>query len=167
MRSIVHLATIAALSSVAITPTFAQTTALRSERQLSLESASRLAADTVAACHADGHAVSATVVDRAGVVRAVLRADGAGPHTIEASRLKAYTAASARNTTSAMMETAQKNPGAANLRDIPGFLLLGGGVPVRIGDEVVGAIGVGGAPGGHLDERCATAAIEANRERLR
>ena len=58
------------------------------------------------------------------------------------------------------MEAAQKNPAAANLKDIPGFLLLGGGVPVRAGNEVIGAVGVGGAPGGHLDEQCAMAALE-------
>jgi len=93
-------------------------------------------------------------------VRAVQRADNAGPHTLGASQQKAFTSASARNSTLAMMEAAQKNPGAANLTDIPGFLLLGGGVPVKVGDEVIGAIGIGGAPGGHLDEQCALAAIE-------
>jgi len=60
----------------------------------------------------------------------------------------------------AMMEAAQKNPGAANLVHIPGFLLLGGGVPVRVGNDVIGAVGIGGAPGGHLDEQCANAALE-------
>ncbi len=131
-----------------------------SERTLSLNLANQIAAATVAACSANGHAVTAAVVDRAGNLRALQRADNAGPHTLEASRLKAYTSASARNTTLAMMEAAQKNPAAANLKDIPGFLLLGGGVPVRAGNEVIGAVGVGGAPGGHLDEQCAMAALE-------
>ncbi len=140
----------------------AQTAAplVRSERALSLELANQIATATVAACSANGHAVTAAVVDRAGNLRALQRADNAGPHTLEASRLKAYTSASARNTTLAMMEAAQKNPAAANLKDIPGFLLLGGGVPVRAGNEVIGAVGVGGAPGGHLDEQCAVAALE-------
>lgn len=133
---------------------------VRSERNLSLELANQIASASVAACNANGHAVTATVVDRAGLVRAVQRADNAGPHTLEASRLKAYTSASARNTTLAMMEASQKNPAAANLKDIPGYLLLGGGVPVRAGNEVIGAVGVGGAPGGHLDEQCALAALE-------
>ncbi|MNR14354.1 hypothetical protein D3C85_1308260 [compost metagenome] len=102
------------------------------------------------------------MVDRAGNLKAFARADNAGPHTIEASRAKAFTSASAKAPTQAMMENAQKNPGAANLTDIPGFLLLGGGVPLKAGNEVIGAIGIGGAPGGHLDEQCALAAIEAN-----
>lgn len=133
---------------------------LRTERTMSLALANRIATGAVAACSANGHAVTATVVDRAGLVRAQQRADLAGPHTLEASRLKAYTSASARNATLAMMEASQKNAGAANLVDIPGFLLLGGGVPVRVGQEVIGAVGVGGAPGGHLDEQCALAALE-------
>ena len=80
---------------------------------------------------------------------------------------KAYTSASAKNTTLAMMEASQKNPAAANLVHIPGYLLLGGGVPVRVGNEVIGAVGVGGAPGGHLDEACANAGIEKVKDLLK
>lgn len=138
-----------------------------SQRSIGLELANRLAAGAVQACADKGYAITATVVDRAGVVRAVQRADNAGPHTLAASQQKAFTSASARNATLAMMESAQKNPGAANLTDIPGFLLLGGGVPVKAGDEVIGAIGVGGAPGGHLDEQCAVVAIEAAADLLK
>lgn len=69
--------------------------------------------------------------------------------------------------TLAMMETAQKNSGAANLVDIPGFLLLGGGVPVKVGNEVIGAVGVGGAPGGQLDEQCALAALDKVKDLLK
>lgn len=137
------------------------------QRSVGLDLANRIAAGAVQACAEKGFAVTATVVDRMGVVRAVQRADHAGPHTVAASQQKAYTSASARNTTLAMMETAQKNPGAANLTDIPGFLLLGGGVPVKAGDEVIGAVGVGGAPGGHLDEQCAVAALESVAEALK
>jgi uncharacterized protein GlcG (DUF336 family) len=148
------------LSASALAQAQATSPLVRSERVLSLELANQIASATVAACSANGHAVTAAVVDRAGLVRAMQRADNAGPHTLEASRLKAFTSASARNTTLAMMDAAQKNPAAANLKDIPGFLLLGGGVPVRAGNEVIGAVGVGGAPGGHLDEQCALAALE-------
>jgi uncharacterized protein GlcG (DUF336 family) len=156
------LATLAALSAAQ-----AQTAAPRSERNMSLELANQIAAASVAACQANGHAVAATVVDRAGGVRAVQRADNAGPHTLQSSLDKAYTSASAKNATLAMMENAQKNPGAANLVYIPGFLLLGGGVPVRVGNEVIGAVGVGGAPGGHLDEQCAMAALDKVKDHLK
>ena len=145
--------------ALALMATAASAQSVRTEQNISLDLANQIAAHTVAACAANGYAVTATVVDRAGTVRAVQRADNAGPHTLEASRLKAYTSASAKNTTLAMMEGAQKNPAAANLVHIPGYLLLGGGVPVKVGNEVIGAVGVGGAPGGHLDEQCAVAGI--------
>ena len=137
------------------------------ERNMPLAIAQEIAQATVEACAAKNFNVAATVVDRAGVVRAVLRADRAGPHTVAASRDKAFTAASARNVTSAIAEGAEKNPAARHLASIEGFLLLGGGVPVKVGDDVVGAVGVGGAPGGHLDEECANAGIEKVKAKLR
>lgn len=136
--------------------------AVLNEGNLSTADAQNLASATVAACSAKGYNVSASVVDRAGLLKAFARADNAGPHTIEASRAKAFTSASAKAPTLAIMENAQKNPGAANLSDIPGFLLLGGGVPVKAGDTVIGAIGVAGAPGGHLDAQCADEVLAAN-----
>lgn len=163
MRYILSLSALAlSLASVGV-----QAQAVRVEKNMSLELANQLAAASVAACAANGYAVTATVVDRAGSVRAVQRADHAGPHTLGASEQKAYTSASAKNATLAMMEGAQKNPAAANLVYIPGYLLLGGGVPVKVGNEVIGAIGVGGAPGGHLDEQCANAALEKTKELLK
>ena len=50
---------------------------------------------------------------------------------------------------------------------IPGFLLLGGGLPVKAGNDVIGAVGVGGAPGGHLDEQCAVAALDKVKDLLK
>ena len=91
----------------------AQAEGVRTERNMSLELANRIATAAVASCQDKGYAVTTTVVDRAGTVRAVMRADNAGPHTVDASRAKAYTSASAKNTTLAMMENAQKNPAAA------------------------------------------------------
>ncbi|MDH5858929.1 GlcG/HbpS family heme-binding protein [Lampropedia aestuarii] len=133
----------------------------RSELNMSLALANQLVSDTVKACTEAGYVVSAVVVDRAGVMKAMQRADNAGTHTVQAAERKAFTSASAKAPTLQMMENAQKNPGAANLTDIPGFLLLGGGVPVKSGDQVIGAIGVAGAPGGHLDDQCANKALEA------
>ena len=155
-----------ALALLAAT-SLAQAQAVRSDKNLSLELANQIAAAGVAACQASGYALTTTVVDRAGGVRAAQRADNAGPHTLEASRLKAYTSASAKNNTLAMMETAQKKPGAANLVNIPGFLLLGGGVPVKVGNDVIGAVGIGGAPAGNRDEQCAIAALDKIKDFLK
>lgn len=155
------------LIAVAVSAPLAQAQAVRSEKNMTLELANQIAAASVAACQANGYAVAATVVDRAGSVRAVQRADNAGPHTLAASQAKAFTSASAKNSTLAMMEGAQKNPAAANLVNIPGFLLLGGGVPVKAGNEVIGAVGIGGAPGGHLDEQCAVASLDKVKDQLK
>lgn len=145
MKSLTRLGRLSLLALI-ITAPLAHAQAVRIEKNISLELANQIAAASVAACQANGHAVAATVVDRAGGVRAVQRADNAGPHTLAASEQKAFTSASAKNNTLAMMEAAQKNPAAANLVHIPGYLLLGGGVPVKVGNEVIGAVGVGGAP---------------------
>lgn len=160
-----HLAASAIILAAFATTSIAQS--VRTERTVTLALANQIAATAVASCSERGYAVTATVVDRAGSVRAVQRADAAGPHTLAASQAKAYTSASARNNTQAMMEAAQKNPAAANLVHIPGFLLLGGGVPIRSGNEVIGAVGVGGAPGGHLDEQCAVAALDKSSDALK
>ncbi|WP_332775574.1 GlcG/HbpS family heme-binding protein [Polaromonas sp.] len=163
MRNVIKISALA-LSLIAAA---ANAQGVRTEKNISLDLANQIAAATVAACAANGYAVGVTVVDRAGTVRAVQRADNAGPHTLGASLQKAFTSASAKNNTLAMMEGAQKNPAAANLTDIPGFLLLGGGVPVKVGNEVIGAVGVGGAPGGHLDEACAVAALDKVKDQLK
>lgn len=161
------IAPLVALAAVATAAGTVCAQGVRTERSISLEAASQIASATVAACQANGHNVAAAVVDRAGLLRALARADNAGAHTIESARAKAFTSASARNTTLAMMETAQKNPAAANLVHIPGFLLLGGGVPIRAGNDVIGAVGVAGAPGGHLDEQCAMAALDKFKDQLK
>lgn len=113
-------------------------------------------------CNKDGYRVSVSVVDRAGVLRAMARADGAGPHTVDSSRKKAYTAASLRRPTTELAELINKVPAMQALREMNDqVLMLGGGLPIEIGGEVVGGIGVGGAPGGHLDDACAQAGLDA------
>lgn len=156
-------------SALALTliATAASAQAVRLEKNISLELANQIASASVAACAANGHAVAATVVDRAGTIRAIQRADNAGPHTLASSQQKAFTSASAKNTTLAMMDGAQKNPAAANLVYLPGFLLLGGGVPIKVGNETIGAVGIGGAPGGHLDEQCAMVALDKVKDQLK
>lgn len=157
----------ASLAAPAVMAQTAPAPLVRTERNMSMELANQIAAAGVAACAANGYAVTTTVVDRAGSVRAVQRADNAGPHTLAASQGKAFTSASAKNTTLAMMENTQKNPAAATLVHIPGFLLVGGGVPIKVGNEVIGAVGIGGAPGGHLDEQCALAALDKVKDALK
>ena len=136
------------------------------QKNISLALATEAATAALQFCSAKGWKVSVAVVDRAGQLKTQLRADGAGPHTLDSSRRKAYTSASLREGTSKLLEIVQKTPGAATLPMIDGLLILGGGLPIRVGDEVIGAIGVGGAPGGHLDDQCAEAGIAKISDRL-
>ena len=157
----------ASLLAACLAAPLAHAQAVRTERNMSLELANQVAAAGVASCLASGYNVTVTVVDRAGGVRAVQRADNAGPHTLGASQQKAFTSASAKNATTAMLDVMQKNPAAATLNDIPGFLVLGGGVPIKVGNEVIGAVGIGGAPNGNLDEQCALAALDKVKDLLK
>jgi uncharacterized protein GlcG (DUF336 family) len=138
------------------------------EPVLPLALAQRAADAALAACAAQGYRVGVAVVDGAGLVRVQIRADGAGPHTLDSSSRKAYTALSLRRGTSELVALLREQPAAAGLRDMnERILVLGGGLPIRAGDEVVGGIGVGGAPGGHLDDACAQAGIDAIADRLK
>ncbi|KAJ5890331.1 uncharacterized protein N7473_006559 [Penicillium subrubescens] len=136
----------------------ATSTNLLQERNIPLNLALEIAESSVQACAKDGYSVSAAVVGRDGILRALLRADQAAIHTPEAARRKAYTSASSRTATSAMVKNIQ-NPGASQLVSIDDFLILAGGVPIKVGNETIGAVGVGGAPSGDLDEACALAAL--------
>ena len=132
------------------------------EATLPLPLATKAAAAAVEKCTKDGYKVTAAVVDRAGVLKALMRADGAGSHTTDSSRKKAYTAASLGRTTSELGELIVKMPHLQALREMnDNVLILGGGMPIQFGNEIVGGIGVGGAPGTHLDDACAQAGLDA------
>lgn len=141
--------------------------AVRTEKNMSLELANQIASATLASCTSNGYNVGVAVVDRMGTLRAFQRSDNAGPHTVGAAQAKAFTSASAKNATTAMLDNVTKNPAAATLVYIPGFLIVGGGVPIKVGNEVIGAVGVAGAPGGHLDEQCAMAGIDKIKDLLK
>lgn len=132
------------------------------EAVLPLALANKAAAAAVEKCKQDGYRVSASVVDKAGGLRAFLRADGAGPHTVDSSRKKAYTAASLGRTTSELGELVVKMPHLHAIGKMnESIIILGGGLPIQFGSEVVGGIGVGGAPGTQLDDACAQAGLDA------
>ncbi|GIC75586.1 heme-binding protein [Moritella sp. F3] len=128
--------------------------------QISSLSAFSLANEAVQQCGKQGYNVTATVVDVTGNVIAQLRADNAGRHTLESSRQKAFTAVSMKQPTANLMKTIADKPFLQPLKDMDDNLLfLAGGIPLKSGNTVIGAVGVGGAPGGHLDVQCAEAAI--------
>ena len=106
------------------------------------------------------------IVDNAGLVRASLRGDGTNPHTMEFARKKAYTTRTRGQTSLEFMKLTD-NPTNAYLRQIPDVVAVGGGVPIKIGDVTIGAVGVSGAPGGEKDEVCANAGIAKVADQLK
>lgn len=140
----------------------AQAADLPKERVLPLAMATKAAHATVDKCLADGYRVSVTVVDQGGNIRAILRQDGTGPHTLESSRKKAYTSASMKQPTAKLAGLMAKMPALQGLQHMNDhMLMLAGGLPIKFGDVTVGGIGVGGAPGGHLDAACAQAGLDS------
>jgi uncharacterized protein GlcG (DUF336 family) len=140
--------------------------------RLSAALASEAVTAAVATCAKQGYKVTAAVVDADGVVQAVLRGDGASMTTLPAARDKAFTAfmlGAPRNEDSsgAIASRMGGSPSAGGLAKLPHILLLQGGLVIRGGGEAIAAIGVGGAPGGNLDEACAKAGVDAISDRLK
>jgi uncharacterized protein GlcG (DUF336 family) len=161
-RSAQTITTIVCMAAVLLFAPRAGADELPKESLLPLSMATKAVQTALEACKKDGYRVSVSIVDRAGVLRAMGRADGAGSHTVDSSRKKAYTAASLRRPTTELAELIAKVPTLQALREMnPEILILGGGLPIDIGGDVVGGIGVGGAPGAHLDDACAQAGLDA------
>jgi uncharacterized protein GlcG (DUF336 family) len=132
------------------------------EATVSTDAAIQIATAALAACRADGQKVTVTVVDHAGREKLRLRDDGAAPHTEVHSFRKAYTALSYR------MPSGEYGSRVKELRGIgpvllPNITTAAGGVPIRAGDRVIGAVGISGTPGnaggGEHDAKCAEAGI--------
>jgi uncharacterized protein GlcG (DUF336 family) len=136
-------------------------------QRISAELANQAVAAVVAKCASQGYAETGVLVDADGVRQAVLRGNVAGAHTLDSAFAKAYTAASFKTDTTALVERSKTVPVLANLFKLPHLLLLGGGIVIKVGDEVVGAIGAAGAPGGDLDDACAHAGLDKIKDQLK
>lgn len=140
-------------------------------RTLSIEMASKAAHAALYGCRKQGYSVAVAVVDRGGNLQVLLRDRLAGPHTPETARRKAWTANSFRQSTADLAEFLQKGQIPNQVQHNPGALLTGGGVKIESQGELLGAIGVAGAPPGKserdsLDGACARMGIEQIQETL-
>jgi uncharacterized protein GlcG (DUF336 family) len=123
--------------------------------------------EAVATCAKKGYAETAVLVDADGVKQALLRGDGTGAHSLDSAAGKAYTSATLKADTEAVVERAKTDPVIVNIiSKLPNMLLDGGGVVIKLNGEVIGAIGASGAPAGEIDESCAKAGLEKIRSRL-
>jgi uncharacterized protein GlcG (DUF336 family) len=125
---------------------------------ISTEQAQAAAAAALAECQAQGFAVTVAVLGRDAALVSLVRDDQAGPVTVEVATGKASASVGFRSPSGALGQGAATNPG---LLTVPGFVLLAGGLPIQSDGQVVGAIGVSGAPGGDIDAGCAQKGIDA------
>lgn len=138
---------------------------LLQHKDLSYALAKTIAEVAIDDCRARGYAVAAVVVDRAGDTIVAMRADNAAPHTMENARRKAYTARTFRMTTDEFAKRMASEPVRREQTTLPSVIAIPGGVPIRVGDDVIGGVGLSGSPG--VDESCVMAGIDKVREQLK
>jgi uncharacterized protein GlcG (DUF336 family) len=124
-------------------------------KRLSLETATTVAQGAIDACRKEGIQIGVTVVDRDGIVQVTLRDTIAAQITVPISRQKAFTAVNFNAATSALTDRADSPIGR-----IDGLVMSAGGLPIQAGGQLLGGVGVSGAPSGKTDERCAQAGID-------
>jgi uncharacterized protein GlcG (DUF336 family) len=150
-----------ALAAAVAWPAGAQ---LIERKDLSYAAAKAVAENALEACKARGYAVSAVVVDRAGLTVVSLRADGASPHTMENARRKAYTAMTFKMPTAEFVKRMATEPVRREQTTLPNVIAIDGGVPIRVGNEVIGGVGLSGSPG--VDSECVMAGLEKAKDLL-
>jgi uncharacterized protein GlcG (DUF336 family) len=139
---------------------------LVTHKDLSVTTAVTIAQTAVQTCKAQGYNVSAHVLGRNGEVLVAMRGDDTGPHTLENSMKKAWTARAQRAPSVNFANAVKTNPtiGALHLTNM---VPAQGGLPIMVGDDVIGAVGVSGAPGGDKDEACAKSGLDKVAAELR
>jgi len=147
---------------VAGLPCGAAAQGLVTQKALSMEMAQMIVQGTIERCRADGFRASVSVIDAGGHLKAFARDEGTGLHTIDLSQRKAYTALTfaTRFASSLEFATARGSTLGSAASNVEGTVGIGGGVPIKVGDVAIGAVGVSGAVGGDKDEICAKAGIE-------
>ena len=143
----------AALALAVLAQPAAYAEGLVSAKRLSASLAAELAMAAVTACAQKSYHVGVVVLDYSGVQQVALRGDGAAPQNVLNANDKAYTAASFGADTAELVERSKS--------------VNAGGVVIKVGDEVIGAIGVSGAPGGDNDVICAKTALDKIKDRMK
>jgi uncharacterized protein GlcG (DUF336 family) len=154
-----------ALTAVAAafsTGAFAQ---LPTQKMLTIDVAETIAQESMAKCRADGYKVTVTVVDSGNVLKAFLRDDGAGNGTVEMGRMKANSVMAFGRPSGPPPNLAAGAPVPAPV--LPGTVNAAGGVPIKVGDQLIGAVSVSGAPGGEKDAACANTALAKVADKLK
>jgi uncharacterized protein GlcG (DUF336 family) len=135
------------------------------QKNITLGLAQTIANAAIAQCRSMGYKVSVTVVDREGLAIVMMRDDGAGLNTPEGSDRKAYTARAFSQPSANFVKRLQERPDTVGSRQYTRVLALAGGLPIKVGDDVVGAVGVSGTPG--RDDECSQAGIDKVADQLK
>ena len=157
-----------ALAALAITTaltTVAAAEGLVTQKNIPLAMAEVIAQAALAQCQSMGFKVSVAVVDRAGLTLVMLRGDGAGMHTPEGAERKAFTARTFSQPSADFVKRLADRPDTAGSVHYTRVLALPGGLPIKAGNEVVGAVGVSGSPG--KDDVCSQAGIDKVADQLK
>jgi uncharacterized protein GlcG (DUF336 family) len=164
---IMAITVVSVLSVAIINPTFAATTTAQpltvNIKRLSLDTALRIGQAAIDKCRKEGVQITVTVIDRGGDAQVVLRDTLAMDVSVPISMKKAYTAMEFNSPTSAMED---RFKGAYNVPKIAELVVSAGGIPINIGGNIMGGIGVSGAPSGLTDEMCAKAGLAAVQDDL-
>ena len=152
-----------AISAALSTAALAQ--GLVTQKNISLAMAQTIAQAALAQCESMGFKVSVAVVDRGGQTIVMLRGDGAGLHTPEGAERKAYTARTFSQPSADFVKRLSERPDTVGSRQYTRVLALGGGLPIKVGNEVVGAVGISGSPG--KDDVCSQAGIDKVADQLK
>lgn len=157
--------TSAALAISAALSTAALAQGLVTQKNISLAMAQTIAQAALTQCESMGFKVSVAVVDRGGQTIVMLRGDGAGLHTPEGAERKAYTARTFSQPSADFVKRLSERPDTVGSRQYTRVLALGGGLPIKSGNEVVGAVGISGSPG--KDDVCSQAGIDKVADQLK
>jgi uncharacterized protein GlcG (DUF336 family) len=156
----IRIQSAAVLLLVSLSGTVAAQTATYTTRTLTLDAARELALATLDACRKAGHRVTITVLDNRGATKLVISEDGANPHTVENSMRKAYTSLTSRRPSGEYGKRLVSNPQSIGALQLDRITTLEGALPIFAGKDIVGSVGVSGAPGGDKDAACAQAGID-------
>lgn len=149
-------------------PAGAQQAPVPAARGPALALALEAAQVAIETCTAKEQKIGVSVVDSAGVLKALLATDGASPRGVQSSTNKAKTALEFKAPTSQLAEQIKYDKDLADkIAANPNWNARAGGVLLKVNDEVIGAIGVGGARGSEKDEECALAGIQKVQTRLK
>ncbi|MEA2905817.1 MAG: hypothetical protein QOI12_3204 [Alphaproteobacteria bacterium] len=163
MSATFHRLALVGLACVLATSASAQ---LIARKDLSAPMALTIAQTALETCSKQGYRVSVTVVGRTGEILVQVRGDDSSPHTMENSMRKAYTARTSRAPSGDMVKRLKDNPQLSQIY-LTNIIAAQGALPIKVGEDVIGAAGVSGAPGGDKDEACVKAGIDKVADQLK